>query len=209
MNQKCYFMVVKVYVNLIFCLNFHIFTSLGPSSLDILHGHSKATMLLICNNAAQGILSSFFFKYADTILKKYSSTVATIFTGIASAVLFGHTLTMNFILGISIVFISMHQVNIRSGIYFIYFAHWQAAWGTRQEGEEENGVREREYFPVWILGLHDTVYHIFFSSFHHFRRLRMSQKMVVWKWLIVRTARGWFSLFAPFPFTICELFYNF
>ncbi|XP_061976851.1 CMP-sialic acid transporter 2-like isoform X1 [Populus nigra] len=82
---------------------------IGPSSLDILHGHSKATMLLICNNAAQGILSSFFFKYADTILKKYSSTVATIFTGIASAVLFGHTLTMNFILGISIVFISMHQ----------------------------------------------------------------------------------------------------
>ncbi|XP_010241494.1 PREDICTED: CMP-sialic acid transporter 2-like [Nelumbo nucifera] len=81
----------------------------GPSSLDILQGHSKATMFLICNNAAQGILSSFFFKYADTILKKYSSTVATIFTGIASAALFGHTLTMNFILGISIVFISMHQ----------------------------------------------------------------------------------------------------
>ncbi|PPD66300.1 hypothetical protein GOBAR_AA23507 [Gossypium barbadense] len=81
----------------------------GPSSFDILQGHSKATMFLICNNAAQGILSSFFFKYADTILKKYSSTVATIFTGIASAILFGHTLTMNFILGISIVFISMHQ----------------------------------------------------------------------------------------------------
>ncbi|XP_050206156.1 CMP-sialic acid transporter 4-like isoform X2 [Mercurialis annua] len=81
----------------------------GSSSLDILQGHSKATMLLICNNAAQGILSSFFFKYADTILKKYSSTVATIFTAIASAALFGHTLTMNFVLGISIVFISMHQ----------------------------------------------------------------------------------------------------
>ncbi|XP_010930175.1 CMP-sialic acid transporter 4 [Elaeis guineensis] len=81
----------------------------GPGSFDIFQGHSKATMFLICNNAAQGILSSFFFKYADTILKKYSSTVATIFTGIASAALFGHTLTMNFILGISIVFISMHQ----------------------------------------------------------------------------------------------------
>lgn len=81
----------------------------GPESLDIFQGHSRATMFLICNNAAQGILSSFFFKYADTILKKYSSTVATIFTGIASAVLFGHTLTMNFVLGISIVFISMHQ----------------------------------------------------------------------------------------------------
>ncbi|KAJ8557513.1 hypothetical protein K7X08_003138 [Anisodus acutangulus] len=76
----------------------------GPDSFDILRGHSRATMFLICNNAAQGILSSFFFKYA-----KYSSTVATIFTGIASAVLFGYPLTMNFILGISIVFISMHQ----------------------------------------------------------------------------------------------------
>ncbi|KAJ8467433.1 hypothetical protein OPV22_029985 [Ensete ventricosum] len=81
----------------------------GTSSFHILEGHSKATMFLICNNAAQGILSSFFFKYADTILKKYSSTVATIFTGIASAALFGHTLTVNFVLGISIVFISMHQ----------------------------------------------------------------------------------------------------
>ncbi|XP_052482926.1 CMP-sialic acid transporter 2 isoform X3 [Gossypium raimondii] len=81
----------------------------GPNSLDILQGHSKATVLLIYNNAAQGILSSFFFKYADTILKKYSSTIATIFTGIASAVLFGHTLTINFVLGISVVIISMHQ----------------------------------------------------------------------------------------------------
>lgn len=81
----------------------------GGNHLDVFHGHSKATMFLILNNAAQGILSSFFFKYADTILKKYSSTVATIFTGLASAALFGHTLTINFILGVSIVFISMHQ----------------------------------------------------------------------------------------------------
>ncbi|GMN25069.1 hypothetical protein TIFTF001_000799 [Ficus carica] len=100
--------------NLLAILGMAIFK--GPGSLDILQGHSKATILLICNNAAQGILSSFFFKYAvvglwlpDTILKKYSSTVATIFTGIGSALLFGHKLTMNFILGISIVFISMHQ----------------------------------------------------------------------------------------------------
>ncbi|KAK1406855.1 hypothetical protein QVD17_38463 [Tagetes erecta] len=85
-------------------LNIH-----GPESFDILQGHSKATMLSIINNAAQGILSSFFFKYDDTILKKYSSMVATIFTGFASAALFGHTLSINFMLGISIVFISMHQ----------------------------------------------------------------------------------------------------
>ncbi|KAK3154573.1 hypothetical protein QOZ80_2BG0192330 [Eleusine coracana subsp. coracana] len=81
----------------------------GPESFNILRGHSRATMFLICNNAAQGILSSFFFKYADTILKKYSSTVATIFTGLASAAFLGHKLTINFLLGISVVFISMHQ----------------------------------------------------------------------------------------------------
>ncbi|KAF5820061.1 putative nucleotide-sugar transporter [Helianthus annuus] len=100
----------------------------GPESFDILQGHSKATMLLIINNAAQGILSSFFFKYADTILKKYSSTVATIFTGFASAALFGHKLTINFMLGISIVFISMHQ-------FFSPLAKVK---------EEENGVLELE-----------------------------------------------------------------
>ncbi len=58
----------------------------------------------------QGILSSFFYKFADTILKKYSSTIATIFTAIMSFVMFGHALTVNFLLGVSIVFISMHQV---------------------------------------------------------------------------------------------------
>ncbi|KAH6809190.1 UDP-galactose transporter 6 [Perilla frutescens var. frutescens] len=100
----------------------------GPDSFNILEGHSKATMLLICNNAAQGILSSFFFKYADTILKKYSSTVATIFTGIASAALFGHTLTINFLLGISVVFISMHQ-------FFSPLA--------KVKDEQQNGVVDR------------------------------------------------------------------
>lgn len=70
---------------------------------------AQVTMLLVLNNALQGILSSFFFKYADTILKKYSSTVATIFTGIMSAALFGHSLTLNFVIGVTIVFISMHQ----------------------------------------------------------------------------------------------------
>jgi hypothetical protein len=59
--------------------------------------------------ANQGILSSFFFKFADTILKKYSSTIATIFTAIMSWALFSHPLTANFALGVSIVFVSMHQ----------------------------------------------------------------------------------------------------
>ncbi|CAD6270306.1 unnamed protein product [Miscanthus lutarioriparius] len=52
----------------------------------------------------------FYLRYSlTTILKKYSSTVATIFTVLASAAFLGHTLTINFLLGISVVFISMHQ----------------------------------------------------------------------------------------------------
>ncbi|MFS7907350.1 putative nucleotide-sugar transporter [Helianthus anomalus] len=68
------------------------------------------------------------FHYSDTILKNYSSTAVTIFTGFASAALFGHTLTIDFILGISIVFISMHQ----------FFSP------LSDVKEEENGVLELE-----------------------------------------------------------------
>ena len=77
-------------------------TQVGACALQI-------TFLLVVNNAMQGVLSSFFFKYADTILKKYSSTVATLVTGLLSAALFGHQLTMNFCIGVTIVGISMHQ----------------------------------------------------------------------------------------------------
>lgn len=79
----------------------------GPGAL--VAGFNKWAVLLVINNAAQGTLASFFFKFADTILKKYSSTLATIVTGVLSALLFAHPLTLNFAVGISIVFISMHQ----------------------------------------------------------------------------------------------------
>ncbi|XP_030470302.1 CMP-sialic acid transporter 3 [Syzygium oleosum] len=126
----------------------------GPDSFDIFQGLSKATMLLICNNAAQGILSSFFFKYADTILKKYSSTVATIFTGIASAALFGHSLTINFMLGISIVFISMHQ----------FFSPLSKVKDEQQNGvlelvEPEDNHRSRDSFINMAAGANDEATH--------------------------------------------------
>ncbi|KAL9436690.1 hypothetical protein AB3S75_022689 [Citrus x aurantiifolia] len=126
----------------------------GPDNLDILQGHSKATMLLIFNNAAQGLLSCFFLKYADAILKKYSSTVATIFTGIASAVLFGHTLTMNFLLGISIVFISMHQ----------FFSPLSKAKDEQQNGmlelrDVQENHRSKESFIDMAAGANEEAAH--------------------------------------------------
>eukprot|EP00878_Enallax_costatus_P033762 GHUV01037317.1.p1 GENE.GHUV01037317.1~~GHUV01037317.1.p1 ORF type:complete len:170 (+),score=32.52 GHUV01037317.1:960-1469(+) len=77
--------------------------------LSIFDHQTKVTLFLVLNNALQGILSSFFYKFADTILKKYSSTIATIFTAIMSWAMFGHHLTANFLIGVSIVFVSMHQ----------------------------------------------------------------------------------------------------
>lgn len=76
---------------------------------EVFVGQNQFTMLIVVSNAVQGILSSFFFKYADTILKKYSSTVATIFTGVMSMLLFNHPISLNFVIGVSVVFISMHQ----------------------------------------------------------------------------------------------------
>ncbi|KFM27802.1 putative UDP-sugar transporter protein SLC35A5 [Auxenochlorella protothecoides] len=85
----------------------------GSGIGHLFHGFGTVTLLLVVNNALQGILSSFFFKFADTILKKYSSTIATIFTGIMSAALFGHALTLNFCLGVSIVSPSMDHLALR------------------------------------------------------------------------------------------------
>jgi hypothetical protein len=88
----------------------------GQPLSSMFHHHSKVTLLLVVNNAMQGVLSSFFFKYADTILKKYSSTLATICTGVLSAALFGHALTLNFCVGVAIVFISMHIFFSQGGV---------------------------------------------------------------------------------------------
>ncbi|KAK9837659.1 hypothetical protein WJX74_002350 [Apatococcus lobatus] len=92
-----------------------LFVSRQPAG-TMFHGFSKVAMLLVANNALQGILSSFFYKFADTILKKYSSTMATIFTAFVSAAAFGHKLTLNFLIGVSIVFISMHQFMAHGGL---------------------------------------------------------------------------------------------
>lgn len=103
----------------------------GGEGLSVFHGHNTLTMLLVANNAAQGVLSSFFYKFADTILKKYSSTVATIFTGLMSAVLFGHALSINFCIGVTIVLISMH----------LFFT-------SQPDGKAKGGKRGRAGFTV-------------------------------------------------------------
>ena len=113
------------------CFNLigYVLFSGGSSSKSIFTGFNTVTLALVVNNALQGILSSFFFKFADTILKKYSSTIATILTGLMSAALFGHKLTMNFVIGVSIVFISMH-------LFFSLGGTKGSAGAAKKEGRE-------------------------------------------------------------------------
>ena len=44
----------------------------GESLGQVFRGLSGWVLLLVMVNAAQGVLASFFYKFADTILKKYS-----------------------------------------------------------------------------------------------------------------------------------------
>jgi hypothetical protein len=67
-----------------------MFISLASGSHDtfeLFSGLNIWVLCLVAINAAQGVLASFFYKFADTILKKYSSTLATIFTGMPSSYL--------------------------------------------------------------------------------------------------------------------------
>lgn len=68
----------------------------GDSVRTLFAGHSTITLLLVANNAIQGVLSSFFYKFADTILKKYSSSLATLLTGLLSVSLHFNMLMMKY-----------------------------------------------------------------------------------------------------------------
>eukprot|EP01025_Chloroclados_australasicus_P014606 TRINITY_DN16866_c0_g1_i1.p1 TRINITY_DN16866_c0_g1~~TRINITY_DN16866_c0_g1_i1.p1 ORF type:complete len:303 (+),score=4.82 TRINITY_DN16866_c0_g1_i1:84-911(+) len=72
-------------------------------------GLNSWTFMLIFVNAGQGILSSFFYKFADTILKKQSSSIATFITGFLSAVWLKNQIGFQFLMAMFLVCISMHQ----------------------------------------------------------------------------------------------------
>lgn len=84
-------MDTSVHVQNFFLYFYGFIMNVFGAVLSVVVGHKNGAALftglngwvlvLVGINAAQGILASFFYKFADTILKKYSSTLATIFTG--------------------------------------------------------------------------------------------------------------------------------
>uniref|UniRef100_A0A453B852 Uncharacterized protein n=1 Tax=Aegilops tauschii subsp. strangulata TaxID=200361 RepID=A0A453B852_AEGTS len=73
------------------------------------HGYSFITLLMILNHAlSSGIAVSMVMKYADNIVKVYSTSVAMLLTAIVSVFLFGFNLSLAFFLGSTVVSISVY-----------------------------------------------------------------------------------------------------
>ncbi|KAL9238337.1 hypothetical protein vseg_012770 [Gypsophila vaccaria] len=76
------------------------------------HGYSSVTVLMIINHALSGIAVSMVMKYADNIVKVYSTSVAMILTAIVSVFLFQFHLSLAFFLGTTVVSVSVYLHSI-------------------------------------------------------------------------------------------------
>ncbi|KAG8371422.1 hypothetical protein BUALT_Bualt13G0086000 [Buddleja alternifolia] len=76
------------------------------------HGYSSITVLMILNHALSGIAVSMVMKYADNIVKVYSTSVAMLLTAVVSVFLFGFHLSLAFFLGSTVVSVSVYLHSI-------------------------------------------------------------------------------------------------
>ncbi|KAF5449129.1 hypothetical protein F2P56_029606, partial [Juglans regia] len=72
------------------------------------HGYTIITVLMILNHALSGIAVSMVMKYADNIVKVYSTSVAMLLTAVVSVFLFGFNLSLAFFLGSTVVSVSVY-----------------------------------------------------------------------------------------------------
>ncbi|XP_059446870.1 CMP-sialic acid transporter 2, partial [Corylus avellana] len=72
------------------------------------HGYSFITVLMIVNHALSGIAVSMVMKYADNIVKVYSTSVAMLLTAVVSVFLFGFNLSLAFFLGSTVVSVAVY-----------------------------------------------------------------------------------------------------
>ncbi|CAK7324325.1 unnamed protein product [Dovyalis caffra] len=72
------------------------------------HGYTLITTLMILNHALSGIAVSMVMKYADNIVKVYSTSVAMLLTAVVSVFLFDFHLSLAFFLGSTVVSVSVY-----------------------------------------------------------------------------------------------------
>mmetsp|Transcript_12100 Transcript_12100/g.38304 ORF Transcript_12100/g.38304 Transcript_12100/m.38304 type:complete len:340 (+) Transcript_12100:60-1079(+) len=76
-------------------------------SKGFFHGYTAMIYIMILNHALSGIAVSMVMKYADNIVKVYSTSVAMILTTFVSIPLFGFELTLPFVMGTSVVSVAV------------------------------------------------------------------------------------------------------
>lgn len=63
------------------------------------HGYQGLTWLMVLNHALSGLAVSMVMKYANNIIKVYSTSVAMLITTVISIPLFGYEVSLPFLLG--------------------------------------------------------------------------------------------------------------
>ncbi|XP_065637041.1 CMP-sialic acid transporter 4-like [Quercus suber] len=72
------------------------------------YGYSYFTVFIILNHALSGILVTMVMKYADNIVKVFSTSVAMLFLGVVSFIFFDFHLSLSFILDTALVIASIY-----------------------------------------------------------------------------------------------------
>ncbi|KAI0488012.1 hypothetical protein KFK09_027836 [Dendrobium nobile] len=81
----------------------------GPWWQRLLNGYTFTTWMVVLNLGSTGLLVSWLMKFADNIVKVYSTSMAMLLTTVLSVYLFNSQLTVQLFLGIIICMISLHM----------------------------------------------------------------------------------------------------
>nr|XP_043626498.1 CMP-sialic acid transporter 1 [Erigeron canadensis]XP_043626499.1 CMP-sialic acid transporter 1 [Erigeron canadensis]XP_043626500.1 CMP-sialic acid transporter 1 [Erigeron canadensis] len=81
----------------------------GPWWNRLFNGYTVTTWLVVLNLGSTGLLVSWLMKYADNIVKVYSTSMAMLLTMVLSVFLFTFKPTLQLVLGIIICIMSLHM----------------------------------------------------------------------------------------------------
>ncbi|XXG42301.1 hypothetical protein AAC387_Pa01g2617 [Persea americana] len=81
----------------------------GPWWQRLLNGYNLTTWMVVLNLGSTGLLVSWLMKYADNIVKVYSTSMAMLLTMVLSIYLFSFKPTVQLFLGIIICMMSLHM----------------------------------------------------------------------------------------------------
>ncbi|KAL2233817.1 CMP-sialic acid transporter 1 [Sesamum indicum] len=81
----------------------------GPWWQRLLNGYTITTWMVVLNLGSTGLLVSWLMKYADNIVKVYSTSMAMLLTMVLSVFLFNFKPTLQLFLGIFVCMMSLHM----------------------------------------------------------------------------------------------------